>query len=109
MELDYPDIDFDTQIEEDLDKAFKEWEIAEQNYKKQMNKSDQPISDLELVTLICYIVSLQYFITVYKQININFLIILHFIVFTQLIIFFMETFKCNTLFSHDKINFKKTI
>ena len=109
MELDYPDIDFDTKIEEDLDIAFKEWEKAEYDYKKQINKSDQPISDIELVTLICYIVSLQYFINIYKQYNINLLIILHFIVFTNLIIFFMETFKCNTLFSHDKIIFKKTI
>ena len=96
----------------DLDLVFKQWEKAESEYKQStqnIKKQECNITELELVMLICYIVSLHYFIKIYNQQNIYFLIILHYIIYVQLIVFFFNTFKYNTNFSHDKIIFKKTI
>lgn len=110
----YNDLDI---INNDLDLVFKQWEKAESEYKQStykqstqnIKKQECNITELELVMLICYIVSLHYFIKIYNQQNIYFLIILHYIIYVQLIVFFFNTFKYNTNFSHDKIIFKKTI
>lgn len=102
--------EFDNYLDNDLELVFKQWKNAENDYKQStqnIQNQECNITELELIMLICYIVSLQYFIKIHNQQNIYFLIILHYIIYVQLIVFFFNTFKYIPNFSHDKIILKK--